>query len=108
MSQTVSWHEGHKMSPHTDNYSSDELESGIDKEVATRLYSAILFLNENYEGGELFFPDYDESYKKAYDMILFRGSDMKHGVKEIKSGTRYTLALWFSNTELEMRPDFKL
>lgn len=57
-------------------------------------YGSILYLNDDHEGGELFFPAYGMCIKpKPGTLIFFPSSDMyAHGVTEIISGTRYTSA----------------
>lgn len=57
-------------------------------------YGSILYLNDDYEGGELFFPVYGMCVKpKPGTLIFFPSSDMyAHGVTEVVSGVRYTSA----------------
>mgnify|MGYP000379967471 FL=1 len=66
-------------------------------------YSSVFYLNDDYDGGELFFPEFDLTIKpKLGDLITFPTNSMyMHAVKEVKSGTRYTIALsWFRKTTL--------
>jgi hypothetical protein len=66
-------------------------------------YSSVLYLNDDYEGGELFFPEFDLTIKpKLGDLVTFPTNSMYiHAVKEVKHGTRYTIALsWFRRTTL--------
>jgi hypothetical protein len=54
-------------------------------------FIAHLYINDNYEGGELTFPDNNYNYKpKAGDMAYYKMNNM-HGVLETKSGLRYTV-----------------
>jgi predicted 2-oxoglutarate/Fe(II)-dependent dioxygenase YbiX len=55
-------------------------------------YGSIIYLNDNYEGGELFFPKYDIFIKpKPGTLIFFPSTNMyAHGVTEVVSGVRYT------------------
>jgi predicted 2-oxoglutarate/Fe(II)-dependent dioxygenase YbiX len=55
-------------------------------------YGSIIYLNEEYEGGELFFPKYNIHIKpKAGTLIFFPSTNMyAHGVTEVTSGVRYT------------------
>ncbi len=57
-------------------------------------YNSILYLNDNYDGGELVFPDYEIEIKpKVGDFICFpSNSKYLHRVNKILSGTRYTMA----------------
>ena len=58
----------------------------------------MVYLNDNYIGGELEFPEYKISIKpRAGDIITFPTNAMYlHAVKRIESGTRYNIALnWY-------------
>lgn len=60
-------------------------------------YSSVLYLNDDYSGGEIFFPDLDFEYKpKAGDLVMFpcNSNEYRHGVKKVLSGSRYTIAMW--------------
>ena len=61
-------------------------------------YSAVIYLNDNYEGGEIYFPAYDVCIKpQAGDLVCFPDNEkFVHGVKPILSGTRYTSPRWFT------------
>jgi predicted 2-oxoglutarate/Fe(II)-dependent dioxygenase YbiX len=66
------------------------------------LYSALIYLNDNYEGGELHFPLHDIKIKpKPGTLVLFPGTCMyPHEVKEVLSGHRYTHNFFLSNLNL--------
>lgn len=57
-----------------------------------KLYTSMLYLNDDFEGGELFFPQHNFSIKPEAGMLLvFSGSiENMHGIKQIQKGTRYT------------------
>jgi predicted 2-oxoglutarate/Fe(II)-dependent dioxygenase YbiX len=66
---------------------------------------AILYLNDDYEGGELYFPTLtgndDDAGKplrlkpKAGEVVIFGGDDRYlHGVDEVTVGERYCVTLW--------------
>jgi hypothetical protein len=59
--------------------------------------SGILYLNDDYKGGEIFFPDQNLTIKPdAGSLIVFEGHFSKpHGVKEVKSGPRYNLVTFY-------------
>jgi predicted 2-oxoglutarate/Fe(II)-dependent dioxygenase YbiX len=53
-------------------------------------------LNDDYEGGELLFPEQSGSLKaKAGDMVVFPGYYVSHGVAKITKGTRRVLLVFF-------------
>jgi len=58
----------------------------------------VIYLNDDYEGGEIRFETHGLSFKpNAGDFIVFPGNmHYPHEVTKILSGTRYTLPIWFS------------
>ena len=60
--------------------------------------ATLIYLNDTYSGGEVFFPDHDISIKpEPGDLICFPDTpDFVHGVNPITSGTRYTTPRWFT------------
>lgn len=72
---------------HTDNY---EESNKIDK-------SALLYLNEEFVGGELIFPNQKLIINpKPGTVIFFEGSlEKPHGVNKVKSGKRHNFITFF-------------
>lgn len=66
-------------------------------------YSCILMLNSDYEGGELYFEHHNIEIKlEAGDLIMFRGNaENLHGVREVLSGSRKNVIIFFRNFELD-------
>lgn len=62
-----------------------------------RRLSFVLFVNDDYEGGELYFPRQDILVKPEKGMALFfpSGVTHPHGVRPVLKGTRYTIVSWF-------------
>jgi len=58
--------------------------------------TSVLNLNDDYEGGETVVDDKIIKPKKG-KIILFNGTQTKHKVLPIRSGTRYTNATWYVN-----------
>ena len=53
------------------------------------LWGSVLYMNDDYEGGEIYYPAYDYAYKpKPGSMVLHEGNT-RHGVKRVISGNRY-------------------
>lgn len=53
------------------------------------MWGAVVYFNDDYEGGEIYYPDYEYLYKpKAGSMALHKGST-RHGVKKVTSGERF-------------------
>lgn len=57
--------------------------------------SSIIYLNDDYEGGQTFFEDKTIITPKKKRILLFNGKIYKHGVMPITKGTRYTFAVWY-------------
>lgn len=119
-SHAQKWDEGGFASPHSDN--SDF--NGKPNAFEINKYVGILYLNDDYEGGELFFvnekdinrseedlPDWNEylSFKpNTYSFIVFPGGvENVHGVKEITKGTRYTMVSFWDYEEAEYDQETK-
>lgn len=66
-----------------------------------RLLIMMLFLNDNYDGGELYFSDQDVTVTpKKGTLVAFPSSFMvPHGVHEVKNGTRDMMGFNFAITE---------
>jgi hypothetical protein len=62
-------------------------------------YSCILMLNSEYTGGELYFQHHNKEVRlEAGDLIMFRGNAANlHGVKEVLSGKRVNVIIFFRN-----------
>lgn len=60
--------------------------------------ATLIYLNDNYSGGEVFFPDHGISIKpEPGDLVCFPDTpDFVHGVQPIVSGIRYTTPRWFT------------
>lgn len=56
------------------------------------LWGTVVYPNKNYEGGEIYYPDYNYWYKPKAGSIVFHSGTTKHGVKKVIKGNRYCLA----------------
>jgi hypothetical protein len=84
-------------SVHSDNTNED----GSDSHYEINKYAAIIYLNDQYSGGEIYFPEHDLSIKpRAGSMLLFPGGkENLHGVNEIVSGYRHTIISFWDFAE---------
>jgi len=82
------WETGTKLNLHV-----DDLGYVTDNHIPTLVY-----LNDDYEGGEISFAIHNITIKpKIGDLLIFPGNmHYAHEVKEVLSGTRYTLPIWFT------------
>ena len=87
----VYWPDGFSMEHHKDNAWLD----GKPNYVPYRKYSAVIYLNDNYKGGETTFSELGDITPKTGKLIIFPSS-YKHGVNKV-IGERYTLPLWFTD-----------
>jgi 2OG-Fe(II) oxygenase superfamily len=90
----VLWESGSGMVIHADN---SDLE-GNPNYCPWRCYSGVLNLNDDFAGGETFFPDHGPHFiKPKKGKLSLYPSDLsfKHGVSTV-IGTRYTLPIWFT------------
>jgi len=58
--------------------------------------ASLIYINDNYDGGELYFPDRNINIKpKPRTLIMFPGNDnYLHGVSKNKNATRFNLSLF--------------
>lgn len=68
-----------------------------------RCVSAVLYLNDDYDGGEIEFIHFGIKLKPAAGTLLLFPSDYayEHRVHELKNGVRYTAPTWFHDMPLE-------
>lgn len=75
-----------KLFPSKDMFAHQDItDSRVDSFIAQ------LYINDDYGGGELFFPEYNYDYRpQAGDMAYYKMTDF-HGVREVTEGFRYTI-----------------
>lgn len=63
-----------------------------------RLLSVLIYLNDDYEGGELYFPRQDVTIKPvAGTMVIFPSiATHPHEAKPVTRGTKYAIVTWAS------------
>ena len=92
------WPVGYELQPHADA----ENPPGSPKhDFPWRDFALVTFLNDDFEGGTLFFPDHNLKIepKPGYS-IYFPGTlEYLHGVTKITSGVRYTIASFLTYDE---------
>ena len=110
MSTLARWHQGGIQDPHLDTYSNDELHEGVTDpekvdsgvEKPSREWTCIVYLNDNYTGGETYFPPSDyypfgtQIENTVGSGLLFQGIYHGHGVFKVRRAPRHTIAVWFT------------
>ena len=93
----VRWPAGYDMQPHIDNQNNDGSSNGMPQ----RTFSSVVYLNDDYEGGEIYFPKLNMEVKpRKGTMIAFlSGPDHMHGVRGLKrdNDLRYTFPVWYTS-----------
>jgi hypothetical protein len=92
--QIVRWRAGMFMPPHADNANPN----GKPHEMAHRDLSGIVYLNDDYEGGLLYFTALGIAIKPKRGMFVSMtgGFWHEHGVTRVESGTRLTLPFFLT------------
>jgi predicted 2-oxoglutarate/Fe(II)-dependent dioxygenase YbiX len=94
--QFVRWQPGVELLPHADSENPD----GSCHPYSYRAFASIIYLNNDYEGGNIYFPKSNNFTPQITpgDLVIFPGTlDYLHGVTKITSGTRYTIAGFFTH-----------
>jgi predicted 2-oxoglutarate/Fe(II)-dependent dioxygenase YbiX len=88
------------------NDSEDYINNNLQR-VVERDVSVLIYLNDDYTGGELEFPDWGCTFKpKAGTLIAFPSYiEFSHRVHPVTSGQRYNLVSWIcTNERIYKRP----
>jgi predicted 2-oxoglutarate/Fe(II)-dependent dioxygenase YbiX len=84
--------------PHVDAETLYTDEDGLElwEKTLDRDISVVYFLNDDFEGGELFFPNLDLLIQPEAGTLVCFPSDHNyiHGVKPVTSGRRYSVVTW--------------
>lgn len=87
------------MGPHSDIMSED---------CNRCILSAVLYFNNDYVGGEIFFPSINKEFRMDSGSVIIYPAhlpEFDHGVKKITSGVRYSIPMCFT-TELDRSPKY--
>jgi hypothetical protein len=92
--QMVTWKPGMYMQPHADNANPD----GSPHAMAYRDLSGIIYLNDDYDGGELYFTALDIAVKPRRGMFVgvAAGFYHEHAVLRVDAGTRLTMPFFLT------------
>lgn len=83
---------------HRDN----EDENMEDNRNAQCKYGILLYLNDNFDGGEICYPEFNIEYKPKPGALLIHYAGNLHGVNPISNGIRYSMTsfAWGIDTQV--------
>lgn len=89
--------QGAKNTMHADNLYFNKDGNVIERETEKMDRSGLLYLSEEYDGGELYFPNQNFTLKPKSGMFVFfeGNTDVIHEVKEITRGDRTNIVSFF-------------
>lgn len=90
------WRPGIEQRPHADK----QLNDGRPNAFPTYDLSSLFYYNDNFDGGEIYFPDHDVEIKPKPGLAVMFPGDINylHGVKMITSGFRFTTPSFYTVT----------
>ena len=88
------WPSGYELIPHADGEEPDNSPHIF----PWRLFGSVIYINDDYEGGEIYYPRLGLSMKPKSGMLAIHPGtlDFLHGVRPVTSGVRYTIASFFT------------
>jgi predicted 2-oxoglutarate/Fe(II)-dependent dioxygenase YbiX len=94
----VRWLPGQLQMPHADKELHTGPDAGKPNDFPYYDLAGLFYINDDYEGGELYFPNQEIQFKPKAGAAYFFPGDMNyiHGVTEIKSGIRYTVPFFWT------------
>lgn len=86
---------GSHYKPHSDSDVIDPA-TGRWRKAQNRDYSLLIYLDEDFEGGELVFPNFDYKLRPEAGMLAAFPSDCRylHGAMPVLSGVRHAIVSW--------------
>lgn len=94
----VRWLPGQRQQPHADKELHEGDGRGKPNDFPYYDIAGLFYINDDYEGGELYFPNQGIQFKPKRGSAYFFPGDMNyiHGVTEIKSGMRYVCPFFWT------------
>lgn len=92
--QIVRWLPGMEQHPHADDMTDTEGTEWFHH----RHYGAIIYLNDNYSGGQTYYPQHEVEVNPKAGMLALHPGDTNHyhGVKKVSDSIRYTIASFWT------------
>jgi 2OG-Fe(II) oxygenase superfamily len=95
----ISRRTGQGMHPHSDVINNEAILRAIEVDEnfegekfknGRAILSFVVYFNDDYEGGEICYPEYGIEYKPNAGDIVLHNPPIVHAVKKVKSGLRFT------------------
>jgi predicted 2-oxoglutarate/Fe(II)-dependent dioxygenase YbiX len=88
------WPPGYELKPHADRENPD----GMPHPYSWRDFGAVIYVNADYEGGEIYFPTLEREFApEPGTLAVFPGTlRFLHGVKPVTIGMRHTIAAFMT------------
>jgi hypothetical protein len=92
----IRWFPGISLEPHIDDMSDSVMDGS--EWYHHREFGAVLYLNDNFESGYTYYPNFDVEIKpKAGTLVLHPGDEVhRHGVRASRNGNRYTISSFWT------------
>jgi prolyl 4-hydroxylase len=102
--QIIRWFPEMEQPPHADDMSNTDVPG-----FSHRIFGSIIYLNDNYEGGHTYYPNYNFDISPKSGTLAIHPGDPEHlhGVTKISNGMRYTIASFWT-TRKEKSGEWKL
>lgn len=98
MLQVVRWLKGYELRPHADNANPN----GDPHNFPYREFASVIYLNDDYKGGQVYFPQWEEPKMKPGSVCISPGGlEHMHGVREVTEGVRYTIASFYTHDRMK-------
>jgi predicted 2-oxoglutarate/Fe(II)-dependent dioxygenase YbiX len=90
----IKWRPGMEQQPHADKQMND----GRPNPFPTYDINSLFYYNDDFEGGELYYPEHDLIVKPRPGLAVAHPGDINylHGVKKVTSGERYTTPSFYT------------
>jgi predicted 2-oxoglutarate/Fe(II)-dependent dioxygenase YbiX len=94
----IRWFPGLEQQPHADK----QLNDGSPNPFPTYDLNSLIYYNDDFEGGELYYPQHDMVIKPEPGLAVAHPGDINylHGVKMVTKGERFTTPSFYTITEL--------
>lgn len=107
----VKWLPGQHQQPHADKELHYGPDAGTPNDFPQYDIASLFYINDDYSGGELYFPNQGIQFKPKRGAAYFFPGDMNyvHGVTEVRDSLRYTCPFFWEILEHtgDVKPDFE-